>query len=156
MNKLIRTWIINGEQHVVKFAPLKRLLDVLRDDLDLFSLKEGCGEGECGACSAMINGDLKLCCLIAAAQLDDGAEILTVEGLAKLPLGRALQKAYDQQGAVQCGYCTPGMLMGSYALLRDNPTPSEEQIRTNLAGNLCRCTGYSSIIKAVGAAGKEE
>ena len=144
-----RTWIVNGEESVVRFAPLARLLDVLREGLGLISVKEGCGEGECGACSVMIDGELQLTCLVAAAQLEDFAEVLTAEGLPEHALGQALAEAFDRQGAVQCGYCTPGMLLAGVSLLRREPHPTEEQIRAGLSGHLCRCTGYSAIVKAV-------
>jgi len=146
---ILRSWKVNGEQRSVRFAPLARLLDVVRDQLGLLSLKEGCGEGECGACSVLLDGELHLACLTAAAQVDDGATLLTAEGLAAHELGRALQRAFDRQGAVQCGYCSPAMLLGGYALLSANRSPNEEEIRTALAGHLCRCTGYTTIVKAV-------
>lgn len=152
---LERRWTINGEERRVRFAPLARLLDVLRDDVELISLKEGCGEGECGACSLIVDGELQLGCLIAAAQLEDGTELLTAEGLHASALGQSLMKSYDITGAVQCGYCSPGMLLGSYALLKRNAAPSEEQIRAGLAGHLCRCTGYSAIVEAVQRAADE-
>jgi carbon-monoxide dehydrogenase small subunit len=150
-----RTWIVNGEQRRVQLAPLARLLDVLRDELGLLSLKEGCGEGECGACSVILDGELHVACLVAAAQVDDGAAILTAEGLEELELGRALKRAFDNRGAVQCGYCSPGMLLGGYALLSANPRPSAGEVRVAMAGHLCRCTGYSSIVAAVRAAAEE-
>ena len=152
MSNMERTWNVNGAQRTVSFAPLARLLDVLRAELSLLSLKEGCGEGECGACSLLLDGRLQVSCLVAAAQVDDGAEILTAEGLERHATGRALKYSFDHDGAVQCGYCSPGMLVGGYALLAQNPNPSEEQIRAALAGNLCRCTGYSRIVEAVRAA----
>lgn len=151
-----RSWTVNGEVRQVAFEPLARLLDVLRDVLDLKSLKEGCGEGECGACSVVIDDtELHLACLVAAAQVEEGASILTAEGLERMPLGQILRGCFDGKGAVQCGYCSPGMLLGSYALLAMNPLPSEEEIRTGLAGHLCRCTGYTSIVEAVQAAAEE-
>ena len=149
MKNIERTWTVNGEPRSVSFAPLARLLDVLRDQLGLLGLKEGCGEGECGACSLMLDGELHVSCLVAAAQVDDDAEILTAEGLERDALGRALKRSFDGDGAVQCGYCSPGMLVGGYALLTQSSEPSEEQIRAALAGNLCRCTGYSRIVSAV-------
>jgi aerobic carbon-monoxide dehydrogenase small subunit len=152
MTQLSRTWTVNGERRDVTFAPLARLLDVLRDDLQLISLKEGCGEGECGACSLLIDGKLRLGCLTTAAQLEDGAEILTAEGLAASDLGRALQRSFAAGGAVQCGYCSPAMLVGSYVLVCEHPQPTEEQIRQHLAGHLCRCTGYTKIVEAVQSA----
>ena len=155
---LERRWTINGEQRRVRFEPLARLLDVLRDDLELISLKEGCGEGECGACSVIVDGALQLGCLRAAAQLEDGAKLLTAEGLGASALGRSLRRSFEATGAVQCGYCSPGMLLGGYALLAgQSAPPSEEQIRAGLAGHLCRCTGYNAIVEAVQrVAGDEE
>jgi aerobic-type carbon monoxide dehydrogenase small subunit (CoxS/CutS family) len=151
---LSRTWVVNGEQRTVRFAPLARLLDVIREQLGLLGAKEGCGEGECGACSVVLDGELHLACLTAAAQVDDGAALLTAEGLEDLELGRSLKEAFDRQGAVQCGYCSPAMLLGGYALLSENPSPTEEQVRAALAGHLCRCTGYSTIVAAVQDAGR--
>jgi carbon-monoxide dehydrogenase small subunit len=153
---LQRTWTVNGQRRAVAFPPLARLLDVLRDELGLLSLKEGCGEGECGACTVLLDGEPQLACLVAAAQVDDGAEVLTAEGLEQTGLGRALLEAFAAGGAVQCGYCTPGMLLGSYALLRRTPEPGEADIRAGLAGNLCRCTGYTKIVAAVQAAAREQ
>jgi carbon-monoxide dehydrogenase small subunit len=154
--RLTRRWRVNGESREVRFAPLARLLDVLRDELDLVSLKEGCGEGECGACSLLVDGQVRLSCLTAAAQLEDGTDLTTAEGLDREPLGRELVRALGEGGAVQCGYCTPGVLVGSYALLRETPRPDAEQVRQRLAGHLCRCTGYTKIVDAVlGAAGRE-
>ncbi len=149
MSEIKRTWIVNGQRREVAFAPLARLLDVARDQLGLLGLKEGCGEGECGACSLLLDGELHVSCLVAAAQVDDGAQILTAEGLEAHALGRALKSSFDEDGAVQCGYCSPAMLVGGYALLSRSSDPSEEQIREALAGHLCRCTGYSRIVEAV-------
>lgn len=149
MNEIERTWTVNGQRRPVRFAPLTRLLDVLRDQLGLLGLKEGCGEGECGACSLLLDGELQVSCLVAAGQVDDGAEILTAEGLEAHELGRALKSSFDVDGAVQCGYCSPGMLVGGYALLSNIPAPTDEQIRLALAGHLCRCTGYAKIVNAV-------
>jgi carbon-monoxide dehydrogenase small subunit len=149
-----RCWRVNGEARRVSFAPLARLLDVLRGELDLTAAKEGCGEGECGACSVIVDGELKVACLTTAAQLEDGTGILTAEGLAREPLGRALQEAFAEEGGVQCGYCTPGMLLASYALIAREPAPTEAAIRGQLAGHLCRCTGYTRIVAAVGRAAR--
>ncbi|MFH1131513.1 MAG: (2Fe-2S)-binding protein [Pseudomonadota bacterium] len=150
-----RTWTVNNEKRTVEFEPLSRLLDVLRGELGILSPKEGCGEGECGTCSVVINNELHLACLTTAAQVEEGAEILTAEGLASISLGKTIKRYFDEQGAIQCGYCSPGMLLGSYALLRNNPRPSKEEIRKALSGHICRCTGYSSIVNAVDAAAKE-
>lgn len=147
-----RLWKLNGRQVHVSFDPHCRLLDVLRDRLGLMGAKEGCGEGECGACSVIVQDTLVLSCLLLAASVPDSATILTPEGLSSLPLGRRLQKSFLASNAVQCGYCTPGMLMASHALLSSNPDPSPRQIREALSGNLCRCTGYEMIVEGVLAA----
>ncbi len=126
----------------------RRLLDVLREDLHLTGTKEGCGEGECGACSVLIDGEVVNSCLVAAGQVE-GCDVLTVEGLANGGELSALQQAFIERGAAQCGICTPGMLLAAHALLRDNPQPTADAVRVGLAGNLCRCTGYTKIIDAV-------
>lgn len=145
---------LNGAPRSLEADGGLRALDVLRDELGLTGTKEGCGIGECGACTIVADGLAVNACLMPAAQLD-GTAVLTVEGLESLPLGRALQRAFADQGAVQCGFCTPGMLLSAYALLLRERDPSEEMIRTALAGNLCRCTGYAQIIAAVQAAARE-
>src|SRR6266700_3575419 len=127
---------------------MARLLDVLREDLGLTSVKEGCGEGECGACSVLMNGTLVNSCLIPVLQAD-GCRITTVESLARGETLNAIQQAFIEYGGAQCGICTPGMIMAAYSLLRTNPNPSEEEIRNGLAGNLCRCTGYTRIFESV-------
>jgi carbon-monoxide dehydrogenase small subunit len=149
MKKTSRTWKINGESRTVEFPPARRLLDVLREDLGLTGTKEGCGEGECGACTVMINGEIAVSCLLAAGQVRDGSEILTVEGLEKTEGGRLVQRAYVEKGAAQCGFCIPGMLISSYAFLRRHPEVNESTIKDAHAGNICRCTGYVKIIEAV-------
>lgn len=139
---------ING-QHVERNIDADtRLLDFIRESLHLTGTKEGCGEGECGACTVLMDGKAVNSCLVLAMQAD-GANVITVEGLA---LGHALhpiQQAYVETGAVQCGFCTPGFIMATYALLQDTPDPTEEEILAGLEGNLCRCTGYSKILEAV-------
>lgn len=149
MTDVTRRWILNGEEKTLTFPPMRRLLDVLREDLALTGCKEGCGEGECGACTVLVDGKAVASCLIPAGQIADGSEILSIEGLERLADGRILQDAYLAVGAVQCGFCIPGMLMSSYALLRRNPSPTDEEIADAHAGNLCRCTGYVKIIEAV-------
>ncbi len=147
-----RTWTINGESRTVEFPPLRRLLDVLREVLGLKGTKEGCGEGECGACTVLVNGEVVTSCLVAAGQVEDGAVILTVEGLEKTEGGRILQQAYREKGAAQCGFCIPGMLISSYAFLSKQPALSDQAMRDAHAGNICRCTGYVKIMEAVAAA----
>lgn len=147
-----RTWTINGETISVSFPPGRRLLDVLREDLRLTGTKEGCGEGECGACTVIVDGELVVSCLLAAGQVPNGAQILTVEGLERSEGGRLLQKMYVEKGAAQCGFCIPGMLMSSYHLLSNGETLTPESIREAHAGNICRCTGYAKIMEAVAAA----
>jgi carbon-monoxide dehydrogenase small subunit len=143
---------VNGRRLQVRVPPMKRLLDVLRQDCELPGTKEGCGEGECGACTVLMNGTAVNSCLIPAVQADRAA-ILTVEGLAREGRLSALQQAFVEMGAAQCGICTPGMLIGAYDLLAraKRQVPSEEEVRDALAGNLCRCTGYQKIVDAVRA-----
>ena len=145
---------VNGKEYSVEAFSMERLLDVLCHQCQLIGCKEGCGEGECGSCSVLLNGQLVNSCLIPITQVQ-GAEILTVEGLAAEPIGQKLQNAFVQHGGAQCGICTPGMLLASYNLLRDNPKPSLEEIKVGLAGNLCRCTGYMKIFDSVQAAAGE-
>ena len=142
------SFIVNNTPHQVKVPPMKRLLDVLREDLRLTGSKEGCGEGECGACSVFINGEVVNSCLVPVCQVE-GAEILTIEGLAKDDRLLPLQEAMIQIGGTQCGICTPGIVMAAKALLDQNPHPTRDEIRAGLGGNLCRCTGYVRIIDAV-------
>ncbi len=141
---------INGIEKILKIDACKRLIDLLRDDLNLTGTKEGCGIGECGACTVILNGKAVNSCLILAVQANN-SEVITVEGLSENGGLSLLQKNFLKYGAVQCGYCTPGMLMSAYALLLQNPHPSEEEIKTAIEGNLCRCTGYKQIIQAVEA-----
>ncbi|PIE04225.1 MAG: ferredoxin [Spirochaetales bacterium] len=140
---------VNGEERTVTLENgMRRLLDVLRNDLGLTAAKEGCGEGECGACSVILNGSLVNSCLVPAAQVQ-GAEVLTLEGLAATEAGRLLAECFTDCHGAQCGFCTPGMIMASYALLKSNPNPDEPAVREALAGNICRCTGYDMIIDSV-------
>jgi carbon-monoxide dehydrogenase small subunit len=139
---------VNGVPRSVNVAPLSRLLDVLRYELQLTGTKEGCGEGECGACAVMMDGQLVNSCLVPVL-LASGAEILTIEGLAGGPTVHRIQKAFIECGGAQCGMCTPGMIMATVQLLATNPHPNLDQIREGLSGNLCRCTGYQKIFDAV-------
>ncbi len=139
---------VNGRKVDREVTADSRLLDLLRDDLHLTGTKEGCGEGECGACTVLIDGKAVNSCLVLAPQAD-GKDILTVEGLAKGDELHPIQRAFVEKGAVQCGFCTPGFIMSTYALLKESPNPSNEEILTALEGNLCRCTGYTKIIEAV-------
>jgi aerobic carbon-monoxide dehydrogenase small subunit len=142
---------VNGEAVVVDAYPMARLLDVLREDLRLTGVKEGCGEGECGACSVLMNGQLVNSCLVPVLQAD-GAEITTIEGLASEGRLHPVQQAFLDHGGAQCGICTPGMILAAAYLLKNNPNPTEAEIREGLAGNLCRCTGYMRIFDAVAKA----
>jgi len=141
-------FVLNGRSVSIDAPGSRRLLDVLRESLGFTGTKEGCGEGECGACSVLIDGEVVNSCLVAAGQVE-GCDVVTVEGLANGAELSALQQAFIERGAAQCGICTPGMLLAAHALLRENPRPSEDDVRTGLAGNLCRCTGYTKIIDAV-------
>ncbi|HXT52011.1 MAG TPA: (2Fe-2S)-binding protein [Thermoanaerobaculia bacterium] len=143
---------VNGREVEPRVHAMSRLLDVLREELGLTGTKEGCGEGECGACSVLIDGELVNSCLVPVAQVA-GAQITTIEGVAHDGELHPVQRAFVEHGGAQCGICTPGMVMAAVALLAHTPRPSEEQIRTGLAGNLCRCTGYMKIFDAVAAAG---
>ena len=133
--------VVNGEPREVSAPPMKRLLDVLREDCGLTGTKEGCGEGECGACTVLVDGAPVNSCLVPVAQVG-GADVTTIEGLA----GHALQEAFVVEGGAQCGICTPGMILAAAAL---PPEASLEEIRTGLAGNICRCTGYTAIYRAI-------
>jgi len=139
---------VNGEERSVEVFPMARLLDVLREQLHLTGTKEGCGEGECGACTVVIDGRIVNSCLVPAAQAN-GVEITTIEGVAVDGELHAVQQAFIDHGGDQCGICTPGMVLAAVDLLKRNPQPSESEIRNGLAGNLCRCTGYMKIFESV-------
>jgi len=139
---------VNGESRTLDVFPMARLLDVLREQLQLTGTKEGCGEGECGACTVVIDGRIVNSCLVPAAQVN-GAEITTIEGVAHNDQLHAVQQAFIQHGGAQCGICTPGMVLAAVDLLKRNPQPTEDDIRNGLAGNLCRCTGYMKIFESV-------
>jgi carbon-monoxide dehydrogenase small subunit len=142
------TFQINGVDQEIDTPPMKRLLDVLREDLHLTGAKEGCGEGECGACSVLVNDEVVNSCLVPVCQAQN-TKILTIEGLAHDGRLHSLQQAFLECGAAQCGICTPGMLIAAKALLRAHPHPTRDEIKVAIAGNLCRCTGYTKIIDAV-------
>jgi carbon-monoxide dehydrogenase small subunit len=145
------TITINGKKHRLETPPDRRLIDLLREDLNLTGTKEGCGSGECGACTVLLNGKPVNSCLLWACQIE-GADITTIEGITPENGLHPLQEAFVQEGAVQCGFCTPGMILSAVALLSENPNPSSEDVHQALSGNLCRCTGYSKIFQAVTAA----
>ena len=142
---------VNGRAFEVAVHPMARLLDVLREVLALTGTKEGCGEGECGACTALLNGELVNSCLLPALQAD-GARITTIEGVADGPRLHAVQQAFIEHGGAQCGICTPGMVLAAVALMERHPGADRAAIREGLAGNICRCTGYTRIFDAVHAA----
>jgi len=143
------TLTVNGRAAEVRVHPMSRLLDVLRTELHLTGTKEGCGEGECGACSVLVNGELVNSCLTPVLQAD-GAHVTTIEGIAGGPgLLHAVQQSFITHGGAQCGICTPGMVLASVTLLARSPNPADDEIRAGLAGNLCRCTGYMRIFEAV-------
>ena len=139
---------VNGDDHELLLAVHRTLLEVLREDLDLTGTKHGCELGECGTCTVLVDGEPQLSCLVLPVQIE-GRAVTTVEGLAEGSELTPLQRAFAELGAAQCGYCTPGMLLSATALLTANPHPSSGEIREALAGNLCRCTGYSKIVEAV-------
>ncbi|HEX6186369.1 MAG TPA: (2Fe-2S)-binding protein [Pyrinomonadaceae bacterium] len=147
-NKVSVRCTVNGEAVTLSTHPFARLLDALREELRLTGTKEGCGEGECGACSVIINGELVNSCLVPVAQAE-GAEIVTVEGVADGERLHAVQRAMIECGGAQCGICTPGMVLAAVSLLQRTPQPTDADIREGLAGNLCRCTGYMKIFDAV-------
>lgn len=142
------SFTLNGKPVVIDSHPAKRLLDVLREDLRLTGTKEGCGIGECGACTVLLNGKAVNSCLILIGQVE-GADLVTIEGIADGQTLHPLQRNFIRAGAIQCGFCTPGVLLSAYALLKRNPRPTEDEIAVAIAGNLCRCTGYKQIIEAV-------
>jgi carbon-monoxide dehydrogenase small subunit len=139
---------VNGEKRELEVFPMARLLDVLREELLLTGTKEGCGEGECGACTVIIDGQIVNSCLVPMAQVN-GAQITTIEGVAGAGDLHEVQQAFIEHGGAQCGICTPGMVLAAVDLLKRNPAPTENDIRNGLAGNLCRCTGYMKIFESV-------
>ncbi len=155
MKKYILNITVNGQEEYAEIAAHTTLLEVLREDLGLTGTKEGCGEGVCGACTVLVDGKPVRSCLTLAMEVE-GRNITTIEGLSKGGELDPLQEAFANHGAVQCGFCTPGMIMATKALLEENPCPSEEDIKYALAGHFCRCTGYAKILEAVKAASGSE
>ena len=150
MKKLKLNLTVNGISHTLRIDPNLRLLDLLRDNLRLTGTKEGCGIGECGACTVILDGRAVNACLILAGQCE-GREVTTIEGVTPKDGLSPLQQSFLDHGSVQCGFCTPGMILSAQALLDHNPTPTEAEIRTAISGNLCRCTGYTQIVEAIQA-----
>ena len=149
--KQILNFTLNGEPVRVEVEPHLTLLQLLRDELELTGTKEGCGMGECGACTVLLDGKAINSCIFPALEVE-GKTVLTIEGLADAKGGlHPIQKAFIEYGAVQCGFCSPGMVLSAKALLDENPKPNEEEIRQGIAGNLCRCTGYLQIVRAIKA-----
>ena len=144
---------INGKKIVYQGDPLRRLLDLLREDLGLMGSKEGCGEGECGACSVLKDGKLVTSCIVPVGACN-GSDIYTIEGIRDTEKGQCIIQAFADGGAVQCGFCIPGMVMAAYYLLDNNPTPTEENVRLAISGNICRCTGYDLIVESILLAAK--
>lgn len=142
------TFRVNGIERTVEAGATTTLLDVIREELGLTGTKEGCGKGECGACTVLLNGEAVNSCIILMPQVE-GQEVETIEGLNHNPKTKVIQEAFVDEGAVQCGFCTPGMVVSSKALLDKNENPTKDEIREGLSGNLCRCTGYTKIISAV-------
>jgi len=147
------SFVLDNKEIILECNPVKRLIDVLREEFNITGIKEGCGQGECGACSVIINKRLVNSCLVPIGILEN-MEVLTIEGLKLTNRFEILRQAFEDAGAVQCGFCTPGMIMAAEALLTNNPNPKEEDIRRGISGNLCRCTGYNMIVEAVKLASK--
>jgi carbon-monoxide dehydrogenase small subunit len=139
---------VNGEQREIFVAPWRTLIDVLRDDLGLTGVKEGCGNGNCGSCTVLLDGEPVNSCLVLIGEVE-GREIITIEGLARGAVLHPLQKSFIEEGAVQCGFCTPGVILNAKAFMDANPQPTEQEVRMAIAGNLCRCTGYDKIVRAI-------
>lgn len=143
-------FVVNGKQQVVEIEPHKTLLDILRDELELTGTKRGCGEGECGSCTVLLDNRPVPSCLVLAPQVQ-GREVITIEGLAKGDELDPLQESFISHGAMQCGFCIPGMILSAKGLLLKNPSPTTEEIKDAISGNLCRCTGYLKIVQAIEA-----
>ncbi|NOZ13181.1 MAG: (2Fe-2S)-binding protein [Acidobacteria bacterium] len=152
MSQIIQ-FTLNGTPVSLESDPMRRLLDVLRDDFSETGVKEGCGEGECGACSVFLNGKLVNSCLVALGSIE-GMNVETIVHFKNTPAYRVIEQAFSDAGAVQCGFCTPGMVLAAYALLKNNPHPGENDIREAISGNLCRCTGYNMIVDGIRLAAK--
>ncbi len=148
------SFMLNGKSIRVDAPPDRRVVDLLREDLHLTGTKEGCGEGECAACSILVDGESRLSCLMLAPQLE-GRKVTTIEGLVSGEKLHPIQQAFVEFGAVQCGFCSPGMILSAVDLLRRNPNPARGEIREGISGNLCRCTGYQKIVDAVEAAARK-
>lgn len=155
MKQIDLHFLVNGEEQKLTVPVNTTLLQIIRDQLGLMGTKEGCGEGECGACTVLMDGKPVTSCLVLANDVN-GRQILTVEGLTKDETLSRLQQAFIDEGAIQCGYCTPGMLMSAQGLLNENPAPTEEEIRRGIEGNICRCTGYTRIVNAIRKASLDE
>ena len=154
--KRILNFILNGEPVQVEIEPHLTLLQLLRDELELTGTKEGCSMGECGACTVLLDGKTINSCIFPALEVE-GKNVTTIEGVADVKGGlHPIQKAFIEHGAIQCGFCTPGMVLSAKALLDENPMPTEEEIRNGIAGNLCRCTGYLQIVQAIKAASGQQ
>ena len=151
--KVPLTLRVNGDEYPIEIAPHRTLLDVLRNELALTGSKEGCGTGDCGCCTVLVDGTPMNSCLMLAIQAE-GRELLTIEGIAPAEGLHPLQDKFVEYGAAQCGFCIPGFIVAAKALLEENPTPTKDEIRVALAGNLCRCTGYTKIVEAVDAAAR--
>ncbi|MBQ3829649.1 MAG: (2Fe-2S)-binding protein [Spirochaetales bacterium] len=145
---------LNGKDVTLNTDPLRRLIDVLREDFGLTGVKEGCSEGECGACSVLLNNRMVTSCIIPVGAVD-GQKVMTIEGLRETPKGKTIIDAFADGGAVQCGFCIPGMVIAAYCILERNPDPSEEEIRLGISGNICRCTGYDLIVESIRLAAKK-
>lgn len=149
--KQVLEFRVNGEPYEVAVNPWRTLLEVLREDLGLTGTKQGCDTGDCGTCTVILDGKSVLSCLVLAVEAQ-GKDVLTIEGLAKEGKLHPIQNAFIQKGAIQCGFCTPGMILSAKALLEENPHPTEHEIKLGISGNLCRCTGYVKIVEAIQAA----
>ena len=145
---------VNGKTHELQVKPWETLLEIIRDDLGLTGTKEGCGIGECGACTVIMDGNTVNSCLVLAPEAD-GKEITTIEALAQGDKLHPIQEAFMEQGGLQCGFCTPGIILSTKALLDENPKPTDEEIRRGIAGNFCRCTGYTKIFESIKAAAQK-